>query len=75
MREAYAAGWTLGLFLGDVLITWPEVRGLMADLLFTHSPPARTTRLTDWAHANRDQLGVHYASELARRKNRTAEYR
>jgi nucleoside-diphosphate-sugar epimerase len=71
---AYAAGWTLGLFLGDVMITWPEVRGLMADLLCTDSPPASPTRLTDWAKENRDRLGVRYASELARRKDRSKEY-
>ncbi|KAF0108632.1 MAG: NAD-dependent epimerase/dehydratase [Anaerolineaceae bacterium] len=71
---AYAAGWTLGLFLGDVLITWPEVRGLMADLLCTASPPAGSTRLTDWARENRARLGVRYASELARRKNRQRDY-
>jgi len=72
---AYAAGWTLGLFLGDVMITWPEVRGLMADLLCTDSPAAGTTRLTDWAKENRDQLGVRYANELARRKDRTRNYK
>jgi NADH dehydrogenase len=72
---AYAAGWTLGLFLGDVMITWPEVKGLMADLLCTDSPAAGPTRLTDWAKENRDRLGVRYASELARRKDRTRSYK
>jgi uncharacterized protein YbjT (DUF2867 family) len=72
---AYAAGWALGLFLGDVMITWPEVRGLMADLLCTNSPAAGTTGLTDWAKENRDRLGVRYASELARRKDRTRSYK
>jgi uncharacterized protein YbjT (DUF2867 family) len=72
---AYAVGWTLGLFLGDVMITWPEVRGLMADLLCTDSPPAGPTKLTDWAKENRDRLGVRYASELARRKDRTRSYK
>jgi len=71
---AYTAGWILGLFLGDVMITWPEVRGLMADLLCTSSPPTGATRLTDWARENRDRLGIRYASELARRKDRAKEY-
>ena len=31
----YAAGWIIGKLVGDVLITWPEVKGLMADLLCT----------------------------------------
>jgi len=70
----YAAGWTIGRLVGDVTITWPEVKGLMADLLCTDSPPAGTTRLTDWAREHRDTLGVRYASELARRKDRKKEY-
>jgi len=71
---ACAAGWTLGRWMGDVMITWPEVRGLMADLLCTDSPAAGTTRLTDWAREHKDTLGVKYASELARRKDRVKAY-
>jgi len=70
----YAAGWTLGRWMGDVMITWPEVKGLMADLLCTDSPPAGTTRLTDWAREHKDTLGVKYASELARRRDRVKAY-
>ncbi len=70
----YAVGWVIGKLVGDVLITWPEVKGLMADLLCTDSPPAGTTRLTEWVRENRDRLGVHYASELARRKDRRKAY-
>ena len=71
---AYAAGWTLGHLLGDVMITWPEVKGLMADLLHTQSPAAGATRLTTWAQEHKDSLGIRYASELARRKDRTKAY-
>ena len=71
---AYAAGWTLGRWMGDVMITWPEVKGLMANLLCTDSPAAGTTRLTDWAREHKDTLGVKYASELARRKDRIKAY-
>lgn len=71
---AYLVGWALGLLLGDVLITWPEVRGLMAGLLCTDSAPAGTTRLTGWAREHKDTLGVKYASELARRKDRFKAY-
>ncbi len=71
---AYAAGWTLGHWMGDVMITWPEVKGLMASLLCTDSSPAGTTRLTDWAREHNDTLGVKYASELARRKDRVKAY-
>ncbi|MBU2611338.1 MAG: epimerase, partial [Chloroflexi bacterium] len=70
----YAVGWVIGKLVGDVLITWPEMKGLMGDLLCTDSPPAGTTRLTDWTREHKDTLGVHYASELARRKNRRKAY-
>ncbi len=70
----YAAGAVLGKLVGDVMITRDEVEGLMADLLVTNSPPAGSTRLTDWARQHADTLGKHYASELARRKNRATAY-
>jgi NADH dehydrogenase len=34
----------------DVAITREEIRRLMADLLCTNSPPAGTTKLTEWAY-------------------------
>jgi NADH dehydrogenase len=71
---AYAAGWVLGRWMGDVMITWPEVKGLMGDLLCTDSPAAGRTRLTEWAREHKDTLGVKYASELARRKDRSKAY-
>jgi len=71
---AFAAGWALGKVMGDVMITWDEVEGLMADLLWTPSPAAGPTKLSEWARAHAPTLGLHYASELARRRNRTASY-
>ena len=71
---AYAAGWMVGHLMGDIMITWPEVKGLMADLLHTSSPAAGATRLTEWARAHKDSLGLKYASELARRKDRSMAY-
>jgi uncharacterized protein YbjT (DUF2867 family) len=70
----YAVGAMLGKLVGDVMITRDEIEGLMADLLVTNSPPAGSTRLTDWARQHADTLGKHYASELARRKNRQTAY-
>jgi NADH dehydrogenase len=70
----YFVGAVLGKMVGDVMITRDEVDGLMADLLVTSSPPAGTTRLTDWARQHANTLGRHYASELARRKNRQKAY-
>src|ERR1017187_2101810 len=66
----YASGWLIGRFTGDVVITREEIKGLMQDLLCTKSPPAGATRLTDWARAHAATLGQHYASEIARRRNR-----
>ncbi len=62
----YWAGWVIGKLVGDVLITKDEIAGLMQDLLYTSSPPAGTTRLTDWAREHASSLGMHYASELRR---------
>ncbi len=63
----YGVGWLLGRLLGDVTITRDEIDGLMANLLYVDAPPAGSTRLTDWAREHADTLGIHYASELARR--------
>ncbi len=71
---AYAAGSVMGRLKGDVMITWPEVKGLMADLLYVDSPALGTTRFTEWAKENREQLGRRYASELHRRLNTEKSY-
>jgi len=70
----YLAGWILGKCVGDVVITREEIKGLMADLLHVDSPPAGTTRLTDWIREHADSLGRKYTSELARRRDTTREY-
>lgn len=64
----YALGKLTGWLVGDVTITRDEIKGLMDDLLYTNSPPAGKTKLTDWARANVASLGLRYASELARRR-------
>ncbi len=68
------AGWIIGKFVGDVMITRDEIDGLMQGLLCTDSPPLGTTRLTDWAAENKEGLGKRYTSELARRRNRSEAY-
>jgi len=70
----YIAGWIIGKFMGDVFITREEIKGLKADLLYSNAPPAGKTKLTDWAKSNTSTLGLKYASELARRKNRVLSY-
>lgn len=66
----YGVSVLLGKLVGDVVLTRDEISGLMAGLLHVNAPPAGTTRLTDWAVEHRDQLGIRYASELARRRGR-----
>ncbi len=70
----YGVGQVIGALTGDVLITRPEIEGLMANLLYVDSPPAGQTRLTDWVQQHADTLGRSYTSELARRKDRQAPY-
>jgi NADH dehydrogenase len=71
----YAVGWIIGKLVGDVMITREEIRGLMDNLLYVDAPPAGSTRLTDWATERARTLGLHYTSELARRRDRQTEYR
>ncbi len=71
----YGVGWLLGHLLGDVLITKPEIEGLMADLLFVNAPPVGTTSLSAWARTHSSALGLRYSSEMARRRDRKSEYR
>ncbi len=71
----YAAGWLIGKLVGDVMITREEITGLMANLLYVDSPPAGSTKLTDWAKERANTLGLRYTSELARRRDRRAGYR
>ncbi|MBI1319258.1 MAG: NAD(P)H-binding protein [Candidatus Hydrogenedens sp.] len=69
-----ATGQIISRWQNDVFITREEIRGLMDDLLYVDAPPAGTTRLSDWAREHGDTLGRRYASELARRRNRSAAY-
>ncbi len=64
-----------GWFVGDVVVTKDEIRGLMAGLLHVDAPPTGTTALTQWVKAHADTLGRRYSSELARRKDRVSSYR
>ena len=56
-RLGYWAGKLIGALVGDVLITQEEIEGLMADLLYVNSPPAGSTKLTDWIKQNANTLG------------------
>jgi uncharacterized protein YbjT (DUF2867 family) len=56
----------ISLFVGDVLLTKEEVDGLMAGLLVSPDPPRGWTSLSTWLEANRETVGIKYASEIAR---------
>ena len=65
----------VGLFVGDVVITREEIRGLMEGRLYVDAPPLGTTKLTEWIDRHKDTLGRHYTSEMARRIDRVSQYR
>lgn len=70
----YGFAWALGKILNDEIITKPEIEGLMSNLLYVDSPPAGSTRLSDWARTHSSTLGILYSSEMARRRDREKEY-
>ncbi len=61
-----AAGRLVGWMVGDVILTRDELRGLMEEMLTSDALPKGTTRFSEWAADNKDDLGRRYASELAR---------
>ena len=65
-RLALLAAQFLSLFVNDVILTPEEVDGLMTGLLVSKETPRCKTRLEDWLHENREQVGAKYASELGR---------
>lgn len=66
MTAAYVATRIAGWFVGDVILTWEEYKGLLAGLLAPEGAPTGQTRLSEWLAANREQIGKRYASEVAR---------
>ncbi|HKW01136.1 MAG TPA: NAD(P)H-binding protein [Vicinamibacterales bacterium] len=65
-RVAYAGTRMTGWFVRDVVLTWEEYLGLMANLLVVDGPATGPTRLTQWLGDYRKQVGRYYASELER---------
>lgn len=62
----WCIGRLLGLAVGDVVLTRDEIRGLMAGLLDSDAPPAGDVRISRWLRENAEQIGLSWASELAR---------
>ena len=65
-RFALLAAQLISLFVGDVVLTPEEVKGLMANLLVSKDPPLGRTAFRDWLEENKDTLGTTYASEIQR---------
>lgn len=63
----YMLGRVIGGWFGDVFITREEIRGLMEGRLCVDTPPTGAAPLSDWMRLHAGELGLHYASELARR--------
>ena len=63
---AYLATWLTGWFVGDVVLTRDEYRGVMGNLLAPESQASGETRLSEWLGKNGKNVGTRYASEVAR---------
>jgi len=66
MPLAYVSTLLTGWFVRDVVLTWEEYRGLMANLLAPDGPSSGETRLSQWLASNSQHVGSQYASEVAR---------
>lgn len=70
MFLAYVSTLLVGSLVHDVVLTWEEYEGLMANLLAVAGPAAGQTRLSDWLAENGDRVGRRYVSEVARHYDR-----
>jgi uncharacterized protein YbjT (DUF2867 family) len=66
MPLAYVSTFVTGWFVGDVVLTWEEYKGLMGNMLAPEGPSAGQTRLSEWLSENHERVGRRYASEVAR---------
>jgi NADH dehydrogenase len=65
-RFAYLLSKLLGCLVNDVVLTWDEIEGLMANLLVSTHHPTGEMSLSEWLEQNVGMLGTTYASELGR---------
>lgn len=66
MPLAYVSTLVTGWFVGDVVLTWEEYKGLMGNLLAPQGPSTGQTRLSGWLSENHERVGRKYASEVTR---------
>jgi len=69
---AYVSTLVTGWFMGDVVLTWEEYKGLMGNLLAPQGSPTGQTRLSEWLTENHERVGRRYASEVARHYARSS---
>lgn len=72
--KGYLLGKLVGFIHQDVTITYDEIRGLMANLLYADSPPTGKTKLSVWLKENAASVGLRYSNELKRRGNVVKSY-
>jgi NADH dehydrogenase len=65
-RPGISLGKVIGTFLGDVLLTENELRGLMEEYLTSTQVPNGTTRFSTWLEENKTTIGSVYSSEIGR---------
>lgn len=75
MPLALLATLVTGWFVRDTILTWEEYRGLMSSLLAPDGPSTGSTRLSQWLAENCQQVGMRYASEVARHYIKHAQER
>ncbi|MBA3726532.1 MAG: NmrA family NAD(P)-binding protein [Armatimonadetes bacterium] len=65
-RIFYLASLLMAPLVRDTVVTWDEVRGLMANLLISNESPMGRTSLKTWLSDNAGTVGVEYHSERSR---------
>lgn len=63
---AHLATLFTGWFVGDVVLTRDEYRGLLSNLLAPEGPSTGQTGLNEWLAENSRSVGMRYASEVGR---------
>ena len=74
-RLGAIVSWLTGKLMHDVMVTYDEVRGLMAEKLYVDDKPAGDTSLKQWLAEHSETIGRFYESELERRLDRKSMYR
>ena len=64
----WMAGWTMGLFLKDKVITRAEIRGLMRGLVASDEEPLGEIRFSEWIEDKGDEIGRKYHNDLKERR-------